>query len=214
MQNTILLLFLGLILASCGPKKAPGNDARFDVLKAQFQAEAASRGVLVTDGELSIPISFGEVGADNDGICVVPGMGTNAFSAAANTLFNDENFDRKFIRIHPSILEKDLFYIEAVVFHELAHCLFGRDHTTDNSLMNESQENNTDYPLKRTLYLDELFGMKTNFLEFGRLNFCPDILDEIEPLELTNYEAFGRELNHGLYSNTERESFCVVASLK
>jgi hypothetical protein len=214
MQNTVLLLFLGLILASCGPKKAPGNDARFDVLKAQFQAEAASRGVIVTDGELSIPISFGEVGADNDGICIIPGMGTNAFSAAANALFNDENFERKFIRIHSSLLEKDLFYIEAVVFHELAHCLFGRDHTTENSLMNESQENNTDYPLKRSLYLDELFGIETNFLEFGRLNFCPSSSEENEALEETSYEAFGRELNHSLYSGADQDDFCVVVSLK
>ncbi len=215
MQNTLIYLFLGLILASCGPKKAPQNDPRFNSLKIQFQAEAAARGVEVSDGELSIPISFGNAGLENDGVCTVPGMGKNAFSAAANTLFNRDNFERKFIKINPSILEKDLFYIEAVVFHELAHCLFGRDHTDSKSLMNESQENNTDYPLKRTLYLDELFGMDTNFLEFGRLNFCPIVDDELEPIEEASYEAFGRELSHSLFKPSEtRDQFCVLVELK
>lgn len=215
MQNRLFYLFLGLLLASCGPKKAPGNDPRFDVFKAQFQAEALKRDLKVTDGELSIPISFGETGQDSDGICVVPGMGTNAFSAAANTLFNRENFDRKFIKIHPSILDKDLFYIEAVVFHELAHCLLGRDHTESNSLMNESQENNGDYPLKRTLYLDELFQQEADFLEFGRLNFCPQLDEDAEPLEVARYQAFGQELNHSLFSlNPDNQKFCVIAELK
>jgi hypothetical protein len=216
MQKILLFMICGFVLASCGPKKAPGNDPRFDVFKAQFQAEAAKRDLEVTDGELSIPISFGETGSDSDGICVVPGMGKNAFSAAANTLFNSENFDRKFIQLHPSILEKDLFYIEAVVFHELAHCLLGRDHTDSKSLMNESQENNVDYPLKRSLYLDELFGIEANFLEFGRLGFCSAIDEEEQPLDEAGYQAFGRELSYSLfYSKKEdQKSFCVVAKLK
>lgn len=210
-----VILVLGL-LSSCGQRKAPKNDARFDIYKIQFQKEALKRGVEVTDGELSLPIAFGETGADADGVCTVPGMGRNAFSAAANTLFNEKNFDRKFILISPDILKKDLFYIEAVVFHELAHCLLGRDHTDERSLMNVSQERNSDYPSLRTVYLDELFGLNPDFDETIFQTSCPFPAVESTIVEETFYEAFDRSLSYVLFPK-ERQSeevFCVNSFLK
>ncbi|MBK26342.1 MAG: hypothetical protein CME70_20250 [Halobacteriovorax sp.] len=212
----LVVVFLGL-LTSCGQRKAPANDARFNIYKSQFQEEAKKRGIEITDGELSLPIAFGETGEGSDGICTIPGMGRNAFSAAANNLFNKENYDRKFILIHPDILEKDLFYIEAVVFHELAHCLLGRDHTEEKSLMNFSQERNTDYPMLRTVYLDELFGLEANFDDFNMQLGCGKPADSSEFLEDVLYRSFGRTLRYSIFPGDNEESsevFCVNSILK
>lgn len=204
------------VLTSCGQRKAPSNDARFDIYKIQFQEEAKKRGIEVTDGELSLPIAFGETGSGTDGVCTVPGMGKNAFSAAANNLFNKENYDRKFILIHPEILEKDLFYIEAVVFHELAHCLLGRDHTEERSIMNVSQERNSDYPKLRTIYLDELFGLEADFEDFIMQLGCSKPSEETEFIDDVLYDSFGRTLRYSIFpaDHESHEVYCVNSSLK
>lgn len=210
-----VILLLGM-LTSCGQRKAPNNDPRFDIYKIQFQKEAEKRGLKIESGRLSLPISFGETGDDSDGICTVPGMGRNAFSAAANKLFNKENFDRKFILISPDILEKDLFYIEAVVFHELAHCVLGRDHTHERSLMNVSQDRNTDYPQLRSVYLDELFGLNPDFEDTGLSTSCGLPSPEVELVDEIIYQAFDRELNYTIYPQVREshEVFCVNSFLK
>lgn len=209
------VITLMLLLSSCGKRKAPSNDPRFDIYKIQFQKEAAKRGVEITDGEIQIPVSFGETGTGFDGACIIPSMGTNAFDTFINDVFNDENYDRKFVIIHPEILQKDLFYIEAVVFHELAHCLLNREHTHERSIMNPSQENNGDYPFMRSVYLDELFGLNPNFDDSEVVSGCALPDENTEWIEETLYSAFGREFQFTMYPQTRNthEVFCVNPKL-
>lgn len=209
------MLILGF-LVSCGQRKAPANDPRFDIYKIQFQKEASKRGVEISDGELTIPVAFGDAGPDTDGVCTVPSMGKNSFRAATNNLFNKENFDRKFIVINPGILEKDLFYIEAVIFHELSHCLMGRDHTNERSIMNISQERNGEYPVLRKLYLDELFGIEVEFEDHDLTSNCSRTGPKTEILEQIQYNAFDRQLNYVVYTGerNSKEALCINSFLK
>lgn len=216
MQNLVgIILVLGFIV-SCGQRKAPQNDPRFDIYKIQFQAEAKKRGVDISNGELTIPVAFGATGDGTDGICTVPAMGRNAFDAATNDLFNRDNYDRKFIIINPSILDKDLFYIEAVVFHELAHCLIGREHTEERSIMNRSQERNGEYPILRKIYLDELFGVEANFEGNDLNNTCSLPGPKTEIIDEVQYRAFDRQLTYVMYSGQRESSevFCINSYLK
>ena len=74
-----------------------------------------------------------------------------------------------------------------------------------------SQVRNGDYALKRTLYLDELFEIETDFDSLGFVNNCNEIIEEAAPIENILYTAFERDFSYSLFSfeSEESETYCV-----
>lgn len=52
-------------------------------------------------------------------------------------------------------------YKEAVIYHELSHCVFGQNHRDGESLMNPNVMPMMKYEKNRDYYLAELFGFQT-----------------------------------------------------
>lgn len=163
---SILMLFLG-----CSKQKDTGFVAVYDVppefqsLVSGFMHEAAQRGRTLVINNLIIKYDS----SINNGYC-----------AACNSLSLDPNV-QKIITVNPKIrCDHNAMEREALFFHELGHCVLGRDH--DNQLLPNGDPKSimvkdniklyspclypvggscTDNSYKRTYYLDELFNEQT-----------------------------------------------------
>lgn len=161
-----LLLFL-LLIISCG--KIPDQqiislskniDPKLAPYLSRFELEAEAYNVQVNSSKLTMVIST-ELLSDVAGDCLAatghPELG-------------------QVIRISSSIIDNKLFGIdnvENVVFHELGHCLLGREHKTEtvlttdgyhiyDSIMNSGSGNDSNYINNRKAMIHELFtGMAT-----------------------------------------------------
>jgi len=66
------------------------------------------------------------------------------------------------IKISADLLKQnDFFTIEKVIFHELGHCVLGRDHTNEESIMMRGWRPSDSDVINRKLYFDELFLYKS-----------------------------------------------------
>ena len=137
---TVLSAFL--FLAACGKQ----DMGEFAPMAARFQAEGASRGKAVDLSPLSI--KYGELEPGENGRCEWDIFG------------------------HKTIVLKEAYWQaidenarEALLFHELGHCLFDRTHLNEQlhgsavpaSLMHENTMRSAVYVDNRNRYLDELF---------------------------------------------------------
>jgi len=168
-KSTILLsciFLIGSFLAGCGHGFEPIYDVAEDlqVHVDRFREEAAVRAYELTINNLIIEYDAA-LPPSTCGIC-------NSHSRS--------NDIQKVIRINPQCPITYNEQIEALVFHELGHCLLGREHDLDllpngdpRSIMTPNNlnlyapcvyqigEENCDFTFKRGYYLDELFNEST-----------------------------------------------------
>ena len=129
----IALVFL-FLLSACGRNV----DARALPYLETFRQEAKDRGIFVSVDEISVEVDP-ELGATPAARCSVTAL-------------------KKVVYLGPHIaLDEYRLSTEAVIFHELGHCLLSREHTDEKSLMN-SEVPIYLYPFSREEYLDELFS--------------------------------------------------------
>jgi hypothetical protein len=156
---TLLLLSVGL---SCDRSDSSLNQpVELLTYVKLFEAEASARGIGVDVSSRALSIAFGHV--------------LHAGSCKPNAL-------PKIVTIDSStwtyLTENDK---ELLVFHELAHCLLGREHANEKLLSGECKSWMRDGPSSckvnltnkrwRAYYLDELFGVAPNYpLWYTRAN--------------------------------------------
>lgn len=133
---TLFALFLLFVLGACGREV----DSRAVPYVDAFKQEAINRGVAVNVLSTSIVVdpNFNEPGK-----AAVCDWGTFG----------------KTIRLGPNVpLDGEYrLSVEAVIFHELGHCVLTKDHVETDSIMNATTPIHT-YAGKRTEYLDEFFS--------------------------------------------------------
>lgn len=133
---------------------------------------------------------------------VASGLSTTEEDVAGDCLMIDGHPEQGFrIRINSELINNPIYGIdnvEAVVFHELGHCLMNREHlnvtvrTTDDynvyaSLMNTSSGNDSNYINNRQAFIHELF---TNEIDPDLYTLIPNrILPSQFPIEF--YAQYG-----------------------
>lgn len=59
-----------------------------------------------------------------------------------------------------AIKDRSDIYLEIVMFHELGHCILGRDHNEELSIMNTYKVQDYIYVMNYSAYISELFGIE------------------------------------------------------
>ena len=157
---------VGFSLAGCEQRFEPVYDVAGDLEMHvdAFLDEAALRGHQLTINNLILEYDQ-ELARSVCGIC-------NSRSPSPNV--------QKVIRINPHCTITYHEQIEALVFHELGHCVLGRDHDSEllpngdpKSIMTPANydvyapcvyqigEENCNFTFKRSYYVDELFDERT-----------------------------------------------------
>lgn len=184
----ITLLINLVLIFSCSPSIR--HNKLFDKYIEKFKIEAKNRSLGHIVSDLRVRIHFAEGKIDYEGKCS-PGK-------------------FKHITINEQFWNKlDTLQKEALIFHELGHCILGREHknkTTENgeclSLMDGKENgfecsNNYYCPSWRKYYIDELFGSNAT------LNNCNK--NEVEFID--TFEAKKILLNQSLYKINEKLAF-------
>jgi hypothetical protein len=166
-------LIVGLASAGCGRGFEPTYDVDGDlqVQVDRFLEEAAMRGHDLTISNLIM---------EYDPELAVPTCGTCNSHSQSNDV-------QKVIGINPHCPITYNEQMEALVFHELGHCVLGREHDFDllpngdpRSMMTPGNyslyspclyqigEEDCDFTFKRDYYLDELFDERTPVPDWAR----------------------------------------------
>lgn len=163
----ILSTILSFIAVSCATVvfyTSPAIDLELQPVLDHFLEEGASRGYLFDTSKIVMKI--GDVPQFD------PRPGVTTIGVCWNIYYDDKPFvliDAKFWKA------ATYFSREAVVFHELGHCLLNREHNDKRmhangesipySLMNSFAPKGLIYILNRQHYVDELFYGATNRLQ-------------------------------------------------
>lgn len=126
-----IIIFLG-----CGK----GNDFAYDVpdefepYVRKFEAEARTRGKNITIDNLIIKYD----------------AAASTLYCANSNLISTTNDVQKIILVNPQVCWQNFIQLETLIFHELGHCILGRQH--DNSRMPKGDAKTIMYPDDITLY--------------------------------------------------------------
>jgi len=167
-------ILIGCIFLSPGCQKK--NDFVYDVPREfephvrQFIAEAAARGQQISIANLIIRYELSP---------------TVMFCATSNVI-STGNEVQKIISIKSTTCWQNETQLETIIFHELGHCILGRDHENslmpkgdpqsimflDNSELYSPCTNTTgsscDLLYRRAYYIDELFNPATPLPDWGK----------------------------------------------
>lgn len=143
---TILLI----LLTNCGALfEVPEHDDRFNPILKQFEKDAEFFGVKGSTKRVTVLFGdpsddyfsyFGLIKLtrdgsmdDRDGVCTVLGKSHDEVQSAplkqmAGLFLYGHHYGDKFIFIHDKFKKADIAELETLVYHELGHCVLGRDH--------------------------------------------------------------------------------------
>lgn len=213
-------LFLLLLLTSCGlGLDLPKHDSRFDPIVKQFSKDLKHFGV---EGDPSnIIISFGNPkdgidiagfipiskGTDADGLCITLAKTSNDLVKPFARIATGNHYRKKIIIIDDIHEDKDLSFLEPLVYHELGHCALNLPHNNDQEIMSEygvqSMTQNR-YFLVRELLTNEPYRMPPLRVQ-----------QNTEPKDLiyhVNYKAFGQMIDHKLFYSERSQEYYVNQS--
>ena len=135
MLRTIAIACM-IILLGCGKKNEFIYDVpwEFDSIVKRFITEAKARGKNISIDNLIIKYDASVA---------------SIFCANSNVI-SSQNDVQKIILLNPQMCWQNDVQLEALIFHELGHCILGRQH--DNSLMPKGDPKSLMYPDDITLY--------------------------------------------------------------
>jgi hypothetical protein len=161
----ILLIALIILTLGCGKKNNFVYDvpAEFEPYVQKFISEAKARGQNITIHNLIIKYDA---------------TASSLYCATSNVI-SSQNDVQKIISINPQQCWQNYVQLETLIFHELGHCILGRNH--DMSLMPKGDPKTLMYPdnitvyspcvynignpcdflYRRPYYIDELFNPST-----------------------------------------------------
>lgn len=151
-RHTLLIAVLALASIACGRQqnRSEVNLGSFAPYAERFQKTAAEQGVHVEIDNLVI--QFGELSNPRqNGLCELTAYQTPTITIRQEIWDQMEDVDR-----------------EELIFHEMGHCVLGREHTSvqtsdgiPESIMNPYRISNSIYETNREYYISELFHPTT-----------------------------------------------------
>lgn len=220
-MKSIFLLFLLFILSSCGAKKAfTSIDPAFVKYVQNFQKISNDPNVAVPKKVINIEMSLrSDLGQDIAGLCYKDEYESSFWNQVSFT-FNGKPEEQRHVEINKGFWDKSTdAEREAVIFHELGHCILNRDHVNgyDNSNLRYYSVMNSDvfadsiYKGNYQYYMRELFKSKffnvnennTNqLITFNATYYNPNALTSLDSEYLVNIpesehvDSYEEALNH------------------
>lgn len=222
-----ILVLLPFLLSGCGIGLGlPDHDSRFDPIVEQF---AKDMDLFDAEGDpFEVTIAFGDPeyqprvlgiefpiyknnGDRKDGICLTVGKVKQTSVKALTKLIAGKHYGRRVVIINSDLKNASLEYLEALVYHELGHCVFNLNHTSHTSIMGDRE--NGVYSLNnpfRYFYISELMGAKEVAPDEILVSRSGSSADSMEFVFEVDYEAFGERISHRLYYDHKRKRYFAI----
>lgn len=202
-------------------KDKPKHDPRFNPIIKQFAKDAALFGVHVNPK--LVKVSFrdvnqgpkllgmleigGSVPNDSLGVCGIWKPKKKILKPLYRAAFG-HYYDERYIFIAPSQEHTRFEDLETTVYHELGHCLLGKDH-------DENPEATIMGNYGGSLGVERFFDLKYFFTgdssdKPSSYRVASEPRRGAELIFETHYQAFGKNIDYELYWNEEDQSYTVV----
>jgi hypothetical protein len=169
-MNKIIFIIMVLMITSCGAKKAHTTiDPAFVKYVQNFQLISSNSNIAAPKTVTNIEISLrSDLGQGVAGLCYKDEYADSFWNQVYFT-FNKKPEEQRHVEIDQAFWDKSTdAQREAVIFHELGHCILNRDHVNgyDNthnryySIMNSAVFMPTIYTGNYQYYMRELFKSK------------------------------------------------------
>lgn len=199
--------------------KKPRHDARFNPIKKQFLKDAAYFGV--DANSVPIKIAFDSVKKRSrlfgflklnrkfpdtaEAFCAIWESKNKVLKPLMKGA-TGHYYGERYVVVDERLRGASLAYLEALIYHELGHCILKREHE-EGGIM--SAENS---PMvlgnRRYFYLKNFFQGSSE--EPNALRILQEASRDSELVYEAHYSAFGESISHQLYWNESRNQFSVV----
>lgn len=225
-MRTILVL-LPFLLSGCGIGLGlPAHDSRFDPIVEQFARDMELFGAKGNPFEVTIAFGdpdyqprylgikfpvFNYKGVKKDGICLTVGDVKQTAAKPLAKLVTGQHYDRRVVIINSDLKNASLDYLEALVYHELGHCVFNLMHAKHTAIMGTREFGvySLNSPF-RYFYIAELMGAKEAAPEEMLLLRSGEGTDSMEFVYEVDYEAFGERISHRLYFDHKKKRYFAL----